>query len=478
VIKMANIKNNNYRKIDCNLINDMYMDFMISKEDINKQNINDVSFATKINFNNIKNDCKYVVSSVEWDKASASNTILKNIGYTGIDNGFIKYEYGKDDLTSILTNSSFDLSMHNKYFFITEVNGNTNKFSYEIEKNDEYVSLKGGFFQGFFKIDGDNYQTLPHEIENEWNFNFTLRKQNYKTNENILNKYNENNSGIFFFIGTRSENKFEPIYKQKKYIELTDSNGNPINENGFYSIDTDNKFIIFNRTKNGFTKKTWNDDEYDFKLTGKTVDENINYFTQFNQTKTGYTINNIKELNNNTNIELNTLEDIEFNALALIINENGSIGYRYMINDGNIIEEYSSNNIIKYSEWTNIHLKIVKLQSSNNECSNNIRQCKMKLYIYVNGNLKLISKELPELKLKPLNDNSERQEGVPYNLSIGGGSQGLCDSVYPIDLENDSIPSIIEHYFAGTFIGDIKNFSFIPQHLNYSLISENLNGFQ
>ena len=49
----------------------------------------------------------------------------------------------------------------------------------------------------------------------------------------------------------------------------------------------------------------------------------------------------------------------------------------------------------------------------------------MQIFIYVNGYLKLISKELPELNLKPLNDTQERQEGIPFNISIGGGTQGV-----------------------------------------------------
>ena len=84
----------------------------------------------------------------------------------------------------------------------------------------------------------------------------------------------------------------------------------------------------------------------------------------------------------------------------------------------------------------------------------------MKLFIYVNGYLKMVSRELPKLSLRSLNDTPERQEGVPYSISIGGGTQGLCERIY---LDYYELPKYIlplEKYFAGTFIGDIKEFTF------------------
>ena len=67
-------------------------------------------------------------------------------------------------------------------FFVNEVNGNTGMYVYPIEINEEYTAFKGGFYQGFFKINGDKYQTLPNRIKNEWNFNITLRKKIMKHN--------------------------------------------------------------------------------------------------------------------------------------------------------------------------------------------------------------------------------------------------------------------------------------------------------
>ncbi len=504
---MSNIHCNNFRKIDCKLINDEYVDFMISKDDVINNNFYDY-IISDLNFINTNN--KHIVSNISWKNSVTSNSILKNIGYTGVDNGFINYQKDKisnEEFLELYTNSNFDLSTFDDKFFVTEVTGNTNQFSYPIEKYKDYIALKGGFYQGFFKIYGDKYQTLPHIINNEWDFSITLRKQNYETKNNILNKRYPENKGLFLYIGTRAENKFWELYKKSeisneykyndsddysidydytqsdvikhKYyedniieecdnaidedylmedislenIDLKDSKGYNIKDDNIYEIETDNKFIIFNRTKNGFNIDTW-DDNNKFILTGQTVNT-PNLFLYLNKTNTGHTIDDINEVLEEFKKEYNIFKDINNNALGFKINDDGSIGYRYLINNGDIIEEKSKPNIIKNNEWTTINVKIVNKNPT--DCNHNEND-KMQIYIYVNGYLKLISKELPILNLHELNDSPQKQEGVPYSISIGGGSQGLSERIFLnyYDISDYQMP--IEKYFAGTFIGDIKNF--------------------
>jgi hypothetical protein len=581
---MANIKNNNHRKIDCRLINDEYMDFMLSKEDaISNNHLLDTCLAAKLNFFNHTD--KHVISDVSWSESVPSDKVLENIGYTGVDNGFITYEkdrIGNDEFLDLYVNSTFDLSTYGDKFFVTEVNGNSGMLVYPIEVKSDYTALKGGFYQGFFKIDGDKYQTLPHHIKNEWNFNITLRKHEYETPSNILNKRYNENKGVFFFIGTRSENKFWELYKAQnkmkelKYhdsdeyspdynimdscvikhqyhedtpdtnkpyngyadacdcldyfengfnpynetptdgkscindyfsddytntacdcidnglaidddyiqeqlqldgLKLEDSKGNTIGEKGFYEIETDNKFIIFNNTKDGFNTKTWKD-EYKFVLTGKKDAPNINYFPYLNHTKEGYTKENIDSLIEEHSYAYDVFKDIEHNALGVKLNDDGSISYRYISTNCEIIEETSKPNLVKDDEWTNIHIKIIrKATKQPSECDDHYKQGKMQIYIYVNGFLKLVSKELPELMLKPLDDGSERQEAVPYSISIGGGSQGLSERILLdyYDLTDYILP--IEKNFGGSFIGDIKQFTFIPCQVDFSFISQKGRGF-
>lgn len=529
--KMANIKNNNYRKIDCRLKNDEYMDFMVSKDEVNSiQNVSEECLAAQLNFFNHTE--KQVVSSIAWNNAVPSDTILQNIGFTGVDNGFISYEKDRianDEFLELYVNSTFDLSTHNNKFFVTEVKGNSGRFNYPLEVKDEFTALKGGFYQGFFKIDGDKYQTLPLHINDEWNFNIVLRRKKYDIPSNAINNFHTENAGIFFFIGTRAENKFWELYKSKpemsdyktnsnddysidysmtdnctsdsyydenetpdsnceifdtdyfqqqvslKDIQLLDSKGNPIGEKGFYEIETDNKFIIFNNAKGGYNKNTWKD-FYKFVLTGKKDSPNINYFPYLNHTKDGYTTKNVETLNDEHSYSYDVLKDIKNNALGFKINDNGSISYRFYTMCDGLIEETSKENLIPNDEWVTIHIKLVRKPSE--PCEKYYRPNKMQIYIYVNGFLKLVSKELPELTLKALDDTPERQEGVPYNISIGGGTQGLSERIM-LDYYNVSeyiLP--LEKHFAGTFIGDIKNFTFSHCHMDFPTIYKKRNGFK
>ena len=100
----------------------------------------------------------------------------------------------------------------------------------------------------------------------------------------------------------------------------------------------------------------------------------------------------------------------------------------------------------------------------------------MKLYFYVNSNLVLISRELPEFRFRALDDISEKQEGVPYNISIGGGTQGLVDGIWLKDIivSEDYYPLMKD--FGGSFIGDVKSFKFYNCLRNYPDIHNSVLG--
>ena len=97
----------------------------------------------------------------------------------------------------------------------------------------------------------------------------------------------------------------------------------------------------------------------------------------------------------------------------------------------------------------------------------------MKLYFYVDGKLVYITKELPSLKLHELNDLYEKQEGVPYNISIGGGTQGLAETILVNYMLEPTRIYPLEENFAGTFIGYMKSFKFYNCGLEYMNILNN-----
>lgn len=77
------------------------------------------------------------------------------------------------------------------------------------------------------------------------------------------------------------------------------------------------------------------------------------------------------------------------------------------------------------------------------------------------------------IDLRALNDLYDKQQSVPFNISLGGGTQGLCDVIY---LNYRKIPEYVlplEKEFAGSFVGYFASFKMYNCSLNLNEIIEN-----
>lgn len=232
-------------------------------------------------------------------------------------------------------------------------------------------------------------------------------------------------------------------------------NGLKITDANQYTIYTDNKFLFFDRTCTGKTIHNWVEGT-EFMFYGQKSNFKGNLFILMNRTPTGYSVNNIDELRNENINDYNVYNDIYDNALAFRITDNGAIGYRLITADCNkedednktlVMEGYSFDNVVPKDEWTTINVRMICLSIK-----------KMKFMFYVNGKLVYITKELPRIRMRNLNDLYEKQEGVPYNISLGGGTQGLCDTVQMNYMLEPDRAYPLEENFAGSFIGYFKAF--------------------
>lgn len=585
-----NIKNNYTRGLDSKLYGANYYDFMLFKGKTIKYNKSYIDSLAIADFSDLDIKDGTLYSNTNWSKAINDGINLYNIGFTGVDNGLISFRKDRisnEEFLKLYLNSNLKIETGDNRLFLNPVTGNTLEYEYPmhlIEDKERYIACKGGFYQGFFKLHGSNYQVLPHELNKDWVFHFELRpRSEYEVTSNLVNYTHENNKGIFFFMGTRAENKFWPFYKvntkilnelkensyqidgylaegdkysmvdnysresivylenkwvmeepqesnyfnignnsfsldaeslnntilkiekdnlitcedyfvdayfdqrcptidNNKFVEedyideglsidfsnFTDSEGRKITEKGFAEIETDNKFLMFDRTSSGFTTKNWVEGTK-VTLTRRQDWPNSNYFMLMNRTKTGYTVNSIDNYNEENQYDYNLYKDIRDNVFALRITDEGAIGYRYGVlncdsdNKYELIEEYSKNNIIKTDEWNSINIRCTKI-------SNN----KMKLMFYVNGFLVFVSKDLKAFKFKAIDDVQEKQEGVPYNISIGGGSLGLLEAILPDYFAILGYVLPIERDFCGTFMGDIKSFKMYEGFIDYSSIANYL----
>ena len=551
-----NIKINSVRSLRFKCIYDEYYDFMLYRGECSDDSDWDACLVANIDADGVLTPKRYdnqgqptthggeVYSKMVWSGAVCNDVTLKDIGLTGTDNGFIAY--AKDRITNqtfmdMLTGTTY--SLDDARFFMSPVSGNTQMYTYpmtiESDSKGKYFSMKGGFYQGFFKLNGFDYQTLPSYIENDWCLNFVLRKRDdYTDTPGTLNSLYPENKGIFFYMGTRAENKFWEMYNSDedkkeflrpdaltdgyfaceyvdednksvldggKYLDSCDgetawdtsyvedeeniteatagtTDGKELDVKGYYEIKTDNKFIFFNRTCTGFTVNTWDSSENDYEyddcndvitptsdhknvvaLTGITDDCKENKFITYNRTYTGKTVNNTEEEIRYTKYDV--YKDIKNNAFALRIDNEGRIGYKFATCDEEsesigFKEEYTKKSIIPNNKWVDVTVRFKILNGTSEQCSKHIGQRSMKIYIYVDGYLVFVSKELPEFNFRRLNDINQKQEGVPYNISLGGGTQGLLETISKdyYDVSKYALP--LEKGFAGSFMGDIRSFRF------------------
>lgn len=640
---MSNIFHNNFHNLKLRLNTDEYWDLSLDKGMYDGYMFDPNMFYDKCLTTYIDVslpecydlDILHGLEGYTWEHAQSIGYTLKNIGYTGFDNGLLCFRKDKimnKDFLELYQNSEFEIEK-SETLFLHPVSGMTQVYEYPMSFDDCILKLNGGFYQGFFKTECDKYQVLPTVLEqgDVWVYEFVLKREDFeKESDKTLNDKYPENKGIFFYLGTRAENKWIYLYDNEykesietesssddcftlsydDYIEdahvdtkdhlinsfldmsiempvewesiamdeylshkyydktlynhthpnkITDSKElniideinnpfefmewccmyetkeivqasklkcycncckrvNTVNEittthGGYFSKcelfgddylvdeefdcltdyieddidisdfiyeteneftigvyeeywDTDNKFLLFDRTKDGFNVHNWIDGSYARYIKRRnTFNENL--FLLMNRTPTGYTVHNIHELISQYDEKYDVLKDLYNNALAFRITDDGKIGYRYLIKDCDsderysIKEGYSKPNIVPYGEWSSITVKIQGLYDN------------MVLRFYVNGNLVFITDPMPKIQLRALDEIYEKQETVPFNISLGGGTQGLCDVILPNYMIKPYRHYPLEKHFAGTFIGYFKVFKFYTCDVEYMNIRNN-----
>jgi hypothetical protein len=186
-------------------------------------------FYKQYNFNNVfVSQNYYNIENKDLNCFSASTAC--DIGLTGIDNGLVTSMTGETlNFTNGLFDDSvkFDRMYYDRRFKMFQVTGYTSqneRFSgipkttlYEVVSKivpiGRYHELYGGFYQGFYKLFGYDYDVFPERMNKGWSVEMLLKPRFVDeffpgTGETTLNEVYPNNEGIFFYFGTRAENKF------------------------------------------------------------------------------------------------------------------------------------------------------------------------------------------------------------------------------------------------------------------------------
>ena len=113
------------------------------------------------------------------------------------------------------------------------------------------------------------------------------------------------------------------------------------------------------------------------------------------------------------------------------------------------------------------------------------------LTIFVNGRPVFIDNDFEEIIPRRLNTDPPKQVGVPYNMSWGGGSQGLIENLTfmsgctggsagprartcrPYTQDNTDLNLLIQQNFAGTWDGGISQMRYYIEPLSADEIIHN-----
>jgi len=527
--------------------------------------------------NNIISDKFYPFPDLV-DASCYSLSGICDVGLTGIDNGLTDrmsgetLYYTRGLLDSI---NKFDRLTYDRHLKLISVTSNVrspnSRFSgitantlYNIVSKQEagigyYQELYGGFYQGFYKLYEYDWEILPERYELGWSMETVIKPRIYDefepgAGETTLNEIYPNNAGIFFYMGTRAEDKFYHYAtghpeSYTAYTRVTEElsclktcsctltaftsdcyNVYPISGDTYQGTDCT---VCGNACEHKVVAIPPKDPTIDvlsnsfaIRLSGDSKNPKINIrtitITGACQTTadcetheyylTGYTINNIYSdigiydfcsgSTNQTDF-LNTEKwlqvDVVFKRYTFY--EGCDLLYEGGIGEMSSLiypatERGDTLSLIQ-PPYTHDQEKEYPVQRvvMNRDFIDSKDKRLGSLKVYLNGYLFMIVENFEEIIPRPLNTEKEKQIGVSYSMSWGGGTQGLRENLtfnsctgttYQQDPElfPDTVLSgtslsqletgiLLEKYFGGTFDGAISEFRFYAEPLNGGQVQHN-----
>lgn len=561
----GNILNFNSKKIQLRLSDSDYHDFYLAKDEYcvpQTNGLNSDCLVAHFDFN--ENDMFHtgatsantIYSLATWSGATNTGYTIDTLGLTGIDNGLVTFVKEPTDtsnlaLLSALTGTTLIIPEGFDRLCLNRVTGMTGDYIYPMElvqSNEpigDYMNFCGGFYQGYYKIDGTTYEVLPNRVPKAWVAEFWVNKSDTVCSASTsgltgttLNELYPDNKGIFFYMGTRAENKFWNQFEglntgttsactngatewctvpKETDISLIDGESGlpfPISPPLVKISEISNQFLIYGRAHDGGGCNSWCATESNgmgtklaCNFTGTSIfvsevkmekTDDRNPFLIYSRAKAGSSFcspcgtggtNGVLACNYSGDsqpmTQLDWKADVEDNALAFIIKDDGSIGYRLLtaspcsgdtkLSGCQIEESFSASGMVQDDEWTNISIRFVSNQTYD-ECELETKGPREgKLMFYVNCMLKHVA-PFDEFIAKRLGMDCEhwmKQVGVPYNISLGGGSQGLLETMTFDGQDPSDLGLCIQENFAGTFIGSISQFRFHICDLNWCDLKAN-----
>ena len=525
-------------------------------------------------------DYQTIVSENYWNPTDTDPnfcpiiTDLCDVGLTGIDNGLVKKMSGETIQINTGLYSSLDdkysrykydrrMKMHPITGFTTTSNRlwNDNSYSYDLSYTSDnnsvgwFARLNGGFFQGFYKVAGYDYQVFPERVNLGWTSEILLRyRWTGDTSVGLNNRYPDN-KGTFFFMGARAENKFyhyaegsppqdtgytrvtsgltcmhtcgctssantaSTCYSVYQLSGITNTNcGCGCSCGCSTSAQFPEKDPLYDGVSNGLSLRLSGDSGNPrlcvktYRITGScettgTCLTGLTYVTGTSVTEWCSTRGIFDNCKNTTYINVEHWVQID-----AVFQRNTWLGGCDLWDKGglglivsNEFTATSANNSISLIKPPITHEDVYDPETTEVVTFTDVwmeeKKYRLgKLKLFVNGRLFMVVENFEEIIPHLVNVEKEKQIGVGYNISLGGGTQGLKDNltfsgtcpatvdeiVYQqdpecltdYDLENTIYSGLttqikLEEIFGGSMIGDISAFRMYTEPLNASQIAHN-----
>lgn len=416
----------------------------------------------------------------------------------------------------------------------------------------QYYELYGGYLQGFYQLYGYDYKVLPERVNKGWTVEMLLKPRIFDeflptTGQTLLNSVYPVNEGTFFYMGTRAENKFWHYGGGSNsgntgYTRVTESLNSCVGTCACTDSATTNStcFELYPLSaitinKNCHTETVVQKDKnteldtysnaISFRLSGDPSNPRlcVKYLlwtgdcattgTCLNtgQTyQTGYTITEICSTegiydtcnSGETGIERWVMIDVVFSRYRTLedcdlINEGGLGGMRKLVYTASSVNNTVSLIVPPSTHTGNTKPEKVEIISLQNKWLEQRSYRLGDLIFYVNGKRFMKIENFEEIIPRELDEEKEKQVGVPFNISWGGGTFGLRESLtfsgcsgstgpYIQDpevmsentlsgtsLSGLTTPILLEQNFGGTFMGGISEFRMYVEPLVSSQIQHN-----
>jgi hypothetical protein len=423
----------------------------------------------------------------------------------------------------------------------------------------QYYELYGGYLQGFYKLFGYDYEVFPERPDKGWTAEFLIRPRItdfYEPNsgQTYLNDIYPNNNNTFFFLGARAENKFYHYpqgYTTGFTNSITLSLENCPGSCGCYSpgsetsdcvnlyptssitINYSDGSMITKPETRSVERTNPEEDIYSnalsvrldgnminpkmcvkfIQLTGSCVTSGLceNTGTTY---QSGYTITEIcsesgiydscfsPEDGGISSQARWVLIDVVFDRYQTftgcdVLNNGGLGSVREMKYTASTYNNTLSLLSPPETHSGNTYPSKVEIIKLNRKWLDEKTDRLGDLKLYVNGRLFLKIEDFEEIIPRELSTTREKQIGVPFNISVGGGSFGLresltfssctdltsgyiqdpevmCDNTLSgTSLSGLSTPILIEQNFGGTFMGAISQFRMYSIPMKSSQIQHN-----